>query len=48
MLALLFHFKLAKVMATCMVKTKAVQSCLAFCDPVDDTANGILQARIRE
>ena len=30
------------------VKVKATQSCLTFCDPMDYTSHGILQARILE
>ena len=30
------------------VKVKVTQSCLTFCDPMDDTVQGILQARILE
>ena len=32
----------------CKVKGKVAQSCLALCDPMDDTVHGILQARILE
>ena len=31
-----------------MKKVKAAQSCLTFCDPIDNTVHGILQARILE
>ena len=30
------------------VKAKVTQSCPILCDPMDDTAHGILQARILE
>ena len=30
------------------VKVKVAQSCLTFCDPMDYTVHGILQARILE
>ena len=32
----------------CKVKVKVAQLCLTFCDPVDYTVPGILQARILE
>ena len=32
----------------CYVKVKVAQSCPTVCDPMDDTVQGILQARILE
>ena len=32
----------------CEVKVKVAQSCLTFCDPMDYTVHGVLQARILE
>ena len=32
----------------CIVKVKFTQSCPTFCDPMDYTVHGILQARILE
>ena len=39
---------LTQVRNLCQVKVKVAQSCLTFCDPMDYTVHGILQARIWE